>query len=181
MHLKDMHARRDVNSPWVFPSPRPPEEGPRYFANPQKLLDEVKADAEMSDFKFHDLRHFFASFSVMSGIDTLTVASWLGHADGGVLLAKIYSHLDPKHKRESAAKIRFTPQETVAQNTNLITLDLSKMSAADLLALLQRQSACGNTGSDGLNMNVGQSVGQASLKPQKMVPAAGIEPATKGL
>src|SRR5215469_13517988 len=75
-HLTDMFARRDENSPWIFPTPRPSEKGPGYFANPQKLLNEVKAEAGLPDFKFHDLRHFFISFCVMSGIDTMTVAAW---------------------------------------------------------------------------------------------------------
>jgi hypothetical protein len=42
---------------------------------------------------FHDLRHLFCSFSVMSGIDFMTIAAWLGHKDGGTLIGKVYGHL----------------------------------------------------------------------------------------
>jgi integrase len=138
-HLKEIWVRRNQDSPWVFPSPRPPENGPGYFANPQKLLNEVKVDAKMPDFKFHDLRHFFASFCVMSGIDTLTIASWLGHLDGGVLIGKVYGHLDPKHKRDSAAKLQFSKTYAVPESkpAPAPVPDLSGFSAEELLAALQ--------------------------------------------
>lgn len=77
---------------------------------------------------------------MMSGIDTLTVASWLGHS-GGKLIFSTYGHLSERHRRDAAAKLQFTPQDTTSPNPNLVTLDLSKMSAADLLALLQRRGA----------------------------------------
>lgn len=138
VHLKDMWGRRDENSPWMFPTPRPSQEGPGYFSNPQKLLNEVKEEAGLPDFKFHDLRHFFISYSVMSGVDTMTVAAWVQHADGGVLIGKIYGHLNPQHKRNAAAKVQFTPQEQAqAQKVENPTPDLTKISAADLLKALQ--------------------------------------------
>ncbi|HEV2454293.1 MAG TPA: hypothetical protein VGY98_08530 [Verrucomicrobiae bacterium] len=143
-HLKDMHSRRDENSPWVFPSPRL-QEGPGYFANPQKLLNEVTLALGI-DFHLHDLRRFFISYCVMSGIDALTVASWAGHTDGGKLIFSTYGYLHPQHKRDAAAKLQFTPQETTTRNPNLVTLDLSKMSTVDLLALLHRQCKINPTG-----------------------------------
>ena len=139
-HLKDMWEHRDENSPWMFPSPRASENGMGYFANPQKLLNEVKQEVNLPDFKFHDLRHFFISFCVMSGIDTMTVAAWVKHADGGVLIGRVYGHLNPQHKRDAAAKVQFTPQEKAsAQMPGILTLDLTKISAADLLKMLQVQ------------------------------------------
>ena len=56
---------------------------------------------------FHDLRHCFASYSVMGGIDFKTVSEWLGHRDGGALVCKVYSHLSDAHKREQASKLSF--------------------------------------------------------------------------
>ena len=44
------------------------------------------------DAGFHDLRHHFASICVMAGIDFMTVAAWLGHKDGGILVGKVYGH-----------------------------------------------------------------------------------------
>jgi hypothetical protein len=42
-------------------------------------------------------------------IDFKTIAEWLGHQDGGVLLCKVYSHLLDGHKRDMAAKLVFSP------------------------------------------------------------------------
>jgi integrase len=71
------------------------------------MTEKISAACGIPEFTLHDLRHFFISYCVMSGIDTLTVASWIGHSDGGVLIGKVYGHLDPKHKRDSASKLRF--------------------------------------------------------------------------
>ena len=54
---------------------------------------------------FHDCRHTFASMCAMQGIDFATIASWLGHVDGGTLVAKVYSHLAPGHMREAAQRL----------------------------------------------------------------------------
>ena len=56
----------------------------------------------MTHVGFHDLRHFFASTCVMAGIDFMTIAGWLGHSDGGVLVGKVYGHLADEHKRRMA-------------------------------------------------------------------------------
>ena len=50
----------------------------------------VRAKAKLAGVGFHELRHFFASQCVMAGIDFMTVAHWLGHSEGGVLVGKVY-------------------------------------------------------------------------------------------
>lgn len=40
------------------------------------------------------------------GIDVRTVAGWLGHKDGGVLLLRRYAHLRDAHSLESAARLK---------------------------------------------------------------------------
>lgn len=55
--------------------------------------------------RLHDLRHFFATFAIESGVDIPTVAKWLGHKDGGALLIRTYSHIRDEHSRESAKKL----------------------------------------------------------------------------
>ena len=35
--------------------------------------------------RHHDLRHYFATKAIQSGVDIPTVSKWLGHADGGAL------------------------------------------------------------------------------------------------
>jgi integrase len=53
----------------------------------------------------HDFRHLFATRCIQSGVDLPTVARWLGHRDGGALLAKTYFHLVDEHSRRMAAKV----------------------------------------------------------------------------
>lgn len=55
----------------------------------------------------HDLRHLFATRCLESGVDVKTVASWLGHKDGGALLLKRYAHLRDHHSQKMAKKVKF--------------------------------------------------------------------------
>ncbi|MGC1376794.1 MAG: site-specific integrase [Anaerolineales bacterium] len=65
--------------------------------------------AELRRIGFHDLRHHFASYAVMSGIDFMTIARWLGHKDGGILIGKVYGHLADDHRKAQAARMNFGP------------------------------------------------------------------------
>lgn len=56
--------------------------------------------------RVHDLRHFFCTWAISSGIDVPTVAGWVGHSDGGMLLLKTYGHLLDSHSLESAKKLK---------------------------------------------------------------------------
>lgn len=103
VHLKDMHARRDQKSDWVFPSPRPNVQGGR-MTNFRRTLEKVrdKVGVYLSD---HYLRHYFASKCVMAGVDRFTLVEWLGHADGGKLIAKTYGHLSNEFQQKQAQKL----------------------------------------------------------------------------
>jgi integrase len=107
-HLRAMWDRRAPDSQWLFPSP---QRGPQDI--PAKTLREsfklARTAAGLTWVGFHDFRHYFASVCVMSHIDFKTIAEWLGHQDGGVLLCKVYSHLLDGHKRDMAARLVFTP------------------------------------------------------------------------
>lgn len=61
------------------------------------------ADAELVDFRFHDLRHTFASRMVMAGVDLYAVMRLLGHADFE-MTAK-YAHLAPDHLAAAVATV----------------------------------------------------------------------------
>ncbi|HNQ90943.1 MAG TPA: tyrosine-type recombinase/integrase [Verrucomicrobiota bacterium] len=63
----------------------------------------------LQHFGFHDCRHHFISFAVMSGIDFMTIARWVGHKDGGVLIGKVYGHLSNEHAQAQAARLNFGP------------------------------------------------------------------------
>lgn len=107
-HLCAMRDRRAPDTEWLFPSP---QRGSKDI--PAKSLREsfklARKSADLAWVGFHDMRHFFASRAVMAGIDFKTIAEWLGHQDGGVLLCKVYSHLLDGHKRDMAARLLFTP------------------------------------------------------------------------
>lgn len=50
---------------------------------------------------------------VMAGIDFMTIAHWLGHSDGGVLVGKV--HLADEHKKRMADNLSIlkTPANVV--------------------------------------------------------------------
>ncbi len=63
----------------------------------------------LQKFGFHDCRHHFISYAVMSGIDFMTIARWVGHKDGGILIGKVYGHLSNEHAQAQAARMNFGP------------------------------------------------------------------------
>lgn len=75
--------------------------------NPKLALTAVCKDLGIQRLTNHDLRHYFATRCLESGVDVKTVASWLGHEDGGSLLLKRYAHLRNEHSQAMAATVSF--------------------------------------------------------------------------
>ena len=105
-HLTDMATRLAPDSQWLFPSPQRGEKDV-HVQTFRESLTMVRTQAKMPSFNFHDLRHHFISYCVMAGIDFMTIASWVGHKDGGVLIGKVYGHLADTHKKAMADKLNF--------------------------------------------------------------------------
>jgi integrase len=85
-------VRKIPDSSWVFCK----KNGERY-GNVRKAFEGAKKRAGIVDFRFHDLRHTFASHLVMAGVDLKTVQELLGHKSFEMTLR--YAHLSPDHKK----------------------------------------------------------------------------------
>ena len=59
--------------------------------------------AGIADFRFHDLRHTFASHYVMNGSDLLTLKEILGHSS--LKMVERYTHLAAAHKRKQVSNL----------------------------------------------------------------------------
>ena len=101
-HLKSMLTRAS-DSRHLFPSFR--RAGDLPLTTLKDSLYTARREAGVMGFNFHDCRHHFISYAVMAGIDFLTIAYWVGHKDGGVLIGKVYGHLNNSHSRAMALKL----------------------------------------------------------------------------
>lgn len=85
--------------PWVFWNPV----GKKAVTDIHRFWSEFRADAGLSDFRLHDLRHNFASHAAMNKETLPMIGRLLGHVC--IQSTSRYAHLDDGHALEAAEQI----------------------------------------------------------------------------
>lgn len=93
-HWRQQTSTEDL----VFPN----KSGQR-FSNVKKAWYNLLTMANIKKFRWHDMRHHFASKLVMKGVDLNTVRELLGHTD--IKMTLRYAHLAPEHKAAAVEKL----------------------------------------------------------------------------
>lgn len=83
------------------------ENGKKVFCvhDPKKGLAAACKRLKFPHFSSRAIRRCFITRAVENGVDFKTIASWQGHKDGGVLIARTYSHLRNEHSDSMAKKM----------------------------------------------------------------------------
>ena len=99
--LRSKHTNQAINS-LVFPSPHSP-------SNPidiRSAWETALTKANISNFRFHDLRHTAASYLAMNHASLLEIGTLLGHKT--VQMTKRYAHLSNAHIYKTVATLNET-------------------------------------------------------------------------
>jgi integrase len=91
--LRDWRAQTSGNG-LVFPSPVTG----RQLDSVKTAWRNLMAAADIQDFRFHDLRHTFASWLVMQGASLFTVQKLMTHSTAE--MTQVYAHLSDDHLRQ---------------------------------------------------------------------------------
>lgn len=93
--LAELGKVRRLDTALLFPS----HDNPNKPMDLRKPWEAVLAEAGITSFRFHDLRHTCASYLAMHGVPLLTIAEVLGHKT--LQMVKRYAHLSDQHKAEA--------------------------------------------------------------------------------
>lgn len=96
--LAELEEINGDRSPYVFIQ----KDGRRFLSVRTAFLNACKR-AGIENFRFHDLRHTFASQLVMAGADLPSVQKLLGHSD--IKMTMRYAHLAPGHLQDTVNKL----------------------------------------------------------------------------
>ncbi len=99
---------RQLDVPYVFYDPATGKP----YSDVKKSFRSACRRAKIRDFRFHDLRHTFASQMVMSGADIMSVSKLLGHKS--LTMTNRYAHLAPNHLRKEIEKLDIFPAPKTA-------------------------------------------------------------------
>ncbi len=108
--LKLLREIPKIESPYLFPG----KNGMK-LNNVSYAFNTARNKAGLTDFRLHDIRHTFASYLVMGGVDLMTVKELLGNKN--IEMTMRYSHLAPEHKKVALNTIGKIVKEAV-ENSN---------------------------------------------------------------
>lgn len=89
-----LKVKKHSNSPYIFCN----NDGKPYTDIKKGFYAALRRSG-IKNFRFHDLRHTFASHLAMAGVDLHTIKELLGHKD--IKMTQRYAHLSPDHKRSA--------------------------------------------------------------------------------
>ena len=92
--LAALHVLSNVKGTAGYVLPR----GPYRF-----WFEQAVSAAKINNFRFHDLRHTFASRCTMAGVGPVALAALLGHKSLAMVLR--YSHMAPKHLADAVSRL----------------------------------------------------------------------------
>jgi len=96
---------REILSPYVFCSSKG-----RFLHNLAKAWYPALEAAGIEDFRFHDLRHTFASRLAMAGVDLYTIQRAGGWKTA--IMVQRYAHLSPDHMRAAVERLAWNESGT---------------------------------------------------------------------
>lgn len=110
--MKQLIKKSAIKEGLVFPS-----KNNQPFNNVKRSWSSILKKAQITQFRWHDLRHHFASKLVMAGIDLNTVRELLGHSD--IKMTLRYAHLAPELKMKAVQKIAWGVQNNSPPMTHV--------------------------------------------------------------
>jgi integrase len=75
--------------------------------SPRGAMNNAFQRISVEPFSVHALRHYFVSNAIECGINFQVISEWVGHRDGGKLVAKRYGHLRPEFSASMAERMVF--------------------------------------------------------------------------
>lgn len=88
--MREIRTTNPTVFPWVFPG-----RGGKKPIDLRSPFVKALKEAEIEDFRWHDLRHCTASYLAMNGATLAEIAAVLGHKQ--LDMVRRYAHLSPQH------------------------------------------------------------------------------------
>ncbi len=99
--LEERSKVRNLSDDRLFPPSKLAKKS--NYIDLRKPWENALKDADIEDFRWHDLRHTSASYLVMNGVSLVEVAKILGHKTLTMVLR--YAHLSPQHIISAGEKL----------------------------------------------------------------------------